>query len=81
VGVLRDTLLALYSHCLNFDTTVAEVLAIGRMDGNLQPHLFATAVEELDLLSSVIGSLELRAQPDTQWLPGHSRGTPCAINF
>lgn len=60
VAVLRVVLPALYSHCLDVDVIVAEVLTAGGLDDNLQPCLCAADAEELDKLSSAVGYLKLR---------------------
>ncbi|CAL5015844.1 unnamed protein product [Urochloa decumbens] len=70
-GVLRDALPALYSHCLDVHTTVAEVGAAGGLhDNDLQPRLTAAATADLGLLSDALTAVALQPRPDERWLQG-----------
>ncbi|CAL5065864.1 unnamed protein product [Urochloa decumbens] len=60
VGRLSEVLPALYSHCLDVDATVAEVVAAGGLTAvALQPRLTAAARHELELLSIAIADVML----------------------
>ncbi|KAF8661667.1 hypothetical protein HU200_056613 [Digitaria exilis] len=58
-GVLRNVLPAPYSHCLDTDITVAEVVATGGLaPKDLQPRLSSVASADLVLLTSATGIAE-----------------------
>lgn len=70
-GVLRDALPALFSHCLDPDVTVAEVVSAGGLsDKALQPRLSAAARSELSLLQEALGAVQLSPSPDIRWVRG-----------
>jgi hypothetical protein len=62
---LAELLPALYSHCLDTDATVEEVLTAGGVTFyQLQPRLSAAAQHELTLLETALLAVELKACPD-----------------
>ncbi|KAF8768539.1 hypothetical protein HU200_007528 [Digitaria exilis] len=79
-GVLREALPALFSHCLNTDVTVAEVMAAGGLGPtDLQPRLSTPAASELVLLHDALHAIAPQPCPDNRWLKG---GAPLAdINW
>ncbi|CAL4983020.1 unnamed protein product [Urochloa decumbens] len=71
-GVLQHALPALYSHCLDIDATVAEVVAAGVLTaGDLQPRLTATASADLAVLDAAMPTMTLHPRPSERWLQGH----------
>ncbi|CAL4911160.1 unnamed protein product [Urochloa decumbens] len=75
-GVLRDALPALYSHCLDADVTVAEVVAAGGLSGqDLQPRLTAAARVDLSLLDDALLAVSLQPRRDERWLRGSRSNT------
>ncbi|KAF8694231.1 hypothetical protein HU200_038365 [Digitaria exilis] len=69
--VLREALPALFSHCLDADVTVAEVMAAGGLGpADLQPRLSTPATSELVLLHDALHATAPQPRPDTRWLKG-----------
>ncbi|CAN6168854.1 unnamed protein product [Urochloa humidicola] len=68
VGRLADVLPALYSHCLDTDATVAEVVPDGLLPSALQPRLSAAASHELALLNDALLHVSLESRHDQRVL-------------
>jgi hypothetical protein len=72
---LAELLPALYSHCLDTDATVEEVLTAGGVTFyQLQPRLSAAAQHELTLLETALLAVELKACPDGGAWPVPAQG-------
>jgi hypothetical protein len=81
-GRLAKLLPVLYSHCLDTDATVEEVLAAAGMTSDqLQPRLSSTAQHELVLLENALLSVELKACPDGRRMVGSGLGRVCTAAF
>ncbi|KAF8779507.1 hypothetical protein HU200_002560 [Digitaria exilis] len=81
-GVLRDALPAIFSHCLDPDATVAEVLSAGGLTrSGLQPRLTTAAGAELELLRGALEAVQLQPFADVRWVSGGPSTAVRATDF
>jgi hypothetical protein len=71
--LLVDVLLTLYSHYVDLDATVVEIVSVGGLTPHtLQPRLSTTARHKLALLEQALGDVVLLERPDARCMASFS---------